>query len=87
MYDEIKSVCHPLLSGERDDDFSNASFSLSEMETLSCMCEVILPPLPLNSLDSNDHDKEMQESIDSFLVDSGSRYPIPNKVKNIYYNV
>ncbi|PWA83666.1 Alcohol dehydrogenase, long-chain fatty [Artemisia annua] len=53
------------------------------METLSCMCEVILPPLPLNSLDSNDHDKKMQESIDSFLVDSGSRYPIPNKIAHL----
>ncbi|GJW37133.1 long-chain-alcohol oxidase FAO1 [Tanacetum coccineum] len=84
MYDKMKSACHPLLSGERDEDYRNASFSSSEMETLSCMCEVILPPLPLNSLDGHDdHDKIMQQSIDSFMLDSGSRYPIPNKIAHL----
>ncbi|KAI3518477.1 hypothetical protein L1887_07266 [Cichorium endivia] len=78
MYDECERECHPLLRGGRDEEYKTKSFSSSEMETLSSLCDVILQPLPLNSLD--DHGNKVEESIRSFLTASGSRYPVPNKV-------
>ncbi|KAI3723481.1 hypothetical protein L2E82_35090 [Cichorium intybus] len=78
MSDECERECHPLFRGGRDEKYITKGFSSSEMETLSSLCDVILQPLPLNSLD--DHDNKVEESIHSFLTASGSRYPVPNKV-------
>lgn len=78
MYDDSERKCHPLLQGERDEHYKNGSFSSSEMATLSSICDVIVQPLPLNSLD--DHGNKVEESIRSFATASGSLYPIPNKV-------
>ncbi|KVI08169.1 Alcohol dehydrogenase, long-chain fatty [Cynara cardunculus var. scolymus] len=54
MYDENGRDCHPLLRGKRDSDGdnnnnNNGCFSSSDIETLSSICEVILPPIPFNS--------------------------------------
>ncbi|CAI9271261.1 unnamed protein product [Lactuca saligna] len=81
MYDESASECHPLLQGGRDEEYKTGSFSSSEMETISSICEVIVQPLPLSSLDG--HEKKAKESIQSFSTASGSQYPIPNKVAHI----
>ncbi|KAL4578494.1 hypothetical protein LXL04_014617 [Taraxacum kok-saghyz] len=53
-------------------------FSSSELDTIASICDVILPPLPLNSLVG--FDNNAKESIPSFSNASGSQYPIPNKV-------
>ncbi|KAL7612176.1 hypothetical protein Lser_V15G05993 [Lactuca serriola] len=81
MYDDSERKCHPLLQGERDEYYKNGSFSSSEMATLSSICDVIVQPLPLNSLD--DHGNKVEESIRSFATASGSLYPIPNKVVHL----
>lgn len=81
MYDERERECHPLLSGEIDEDHNHGSLCSSEMDTLTSLCEVILQPLPSNSLDDNHHHgKNMQESINLFTTLSASQHPVPNKV-------
>ncbi|XP_076950853.1 long-chain-alcohol oxidase FAO1-like [Bidens hawaiensis] len=80
MYEERGRECHPLLSGNRDEDSKNPSLCSSEMESLTSICEVILPPLPPNSLN---HD---QESIQQFSTLSASQHPIPNKVARLLVN-
>nr|WNH14714.1 alcohol oxidase 1 [Arctium lappa] len=75
MYDESERKCHPLLRGGRDsDDNNNGCFSSSDIETLSSICQVILPSIPFNS---------NSESIRSFYTASASQYPIPNKVVDL----
>ncbi|KAL4578502.1 hypothetical protein LXL04_014625 [Taraxacum kok-saghyz] len=81
MYDEIEKECHPLLQGGRDEKYVNGGFSSSGMATLSSICDVILQPLPLNSLD--DHGNKDDETIRSFSSVSGSQYPIPNKLVHL----
>ncbi|KAI7756424.1 hypothetical protein M8C21_001383, partial [Ambrosia artemisiifolia] len=88
MYDEREKECHPLLrGGERDEDYKkNGSLRSSEMESLTSLCEVILQPLPLNSLDDahhHSHGNNMEESIRLFSTLSGSQNSVPNKVSNL----
>ncbi|KAM0004147.1 putative long-chain-alcohol oxidase [Helianthus debilis subsp. tardiflorus] len=85
MYDERERECHPLLrGGERDEDYKNGSLCSSEMESLSSLCEVILQPLPLNSLDHAHHgNKKKEESIHLFSTLSGSQHSVPKKVANL----
>ncbi|KAJ9541823.1 hypothetical protein OSB04_028329 [Centaurea solstitialis] len=76
MYDdESERVCHPLLRGGRDSDhkYKNGCFSSSDIQTLSSICEVILPPIPSNS----------NSTSESFSTASASKYPIPNKVVDL----
>ncbi|CAN4120560.1 unnamed protein product [Withania somnifera] len=47
------------------------------METLTTLCETILPPLPLNSLEKNNH------KIQYLHKASGSQYPIPDEVAEV----
>ncbi|KAK9062583.1 hypothetical protein SSX86_019770 [Deinandra increscens subsp. villosa] len=86
MYDEKESECHPLLKGDIDETPKiGTTLSSSEMESLTSICEVILQPLPSNSL-NQDHPKKNQESIQLFSTLSASQYPIPNKVARILVN-
>ncbi|KAD7477912.1 hypothetical protein E3N88_01048 [Mikania micrantha] len=52
------------------------------MESLTSICEVILQPLPSNSLNP-DHTNKTQESIQSFSNLSASDHSIPNKVVHL----
>ncbi|KAK1421087.1 hypothetical protein QVD17_23177 [Tagetes erecta] len=80
MYDERERECHPLLSGERDEEVDkNGSLCSSEMETLSSLCEVILQPLPSNSLHHHHH----ANKIHLFNTLSASQHPVPNKIANL----
>ncbi|KAI3798079.1 hypothetical protein L1987_33348 [Smallanthus sonchifolius] len=85
MYDQRETEFHPLLRGDRDEDYKIGSISSSEMESLTSLCEVILPPLPPNSL-NRDHDNQNEESIELFSTLSASQYPIPNKVAHLLMN-
>ncbi|KAL8258541.1 hypothetical protein R6Q59_026494 [Mikania micrantha] len=82
MYDNRQRECHPLLRGSGDEDSKNGSFCASEMESLTSICEVILQPLPSNSLNP-DHTNKTQESIQSFSNLSASDHSIPNKVVHL----
>ncbi|MFS8019442.1 putative long-chain-alcohol oxidase [Helianthus anomalus] len=85
MYDERERECHPLLrGGERDEDYKSGSLCSSEMESLTSLCEVILQPLPLNSLDHAHYgNKKKGESIHLFSTLSGSQHLVPKKVANL----
>ncbi|CAA3004009.1 long-chain-alcohol oxidase FAO1 [Olea europaea subsp. europaea] len=68
--------CHPLLKGRRRESKYSHGFPVSDMETLSSICEVILPPLPLNQQSSN--------PVYSFYkVASGSQHPVPDEVAEV----
>ncbi|KAL2530299.1 Long-chain-alcohol oxidase FAO3 [Forsythia ovata] len=50
------------------------------METLTSICEVILPSLPLNSEEISAKNDQSKRAIQSFYNSSGSQYPIPDEV-------
>lgn len=83
MYNEKERNCHPLLQGDHnEEDYKKPILCSSEMESLTSICEVILQPLPSNSL-NHDHNNINQELINQFTTLSGSKYPIPNKVTSL----
>lgn len=73
----MEQKAHPLLRGGRRETKYSHGFSSSEMVTLTSICETILPPLPLNSVQKNDH------KIQNFHEVSGSQYPIPDEVAEV----
>lgn len=68
-----KKAHHLLRGGRRETKYSHG-FSSSEIQTLTSICETILPPIPLNSLQKNN------KKIQNFHKVSGSQYPIPDEV-------
>ncbi|KAL2506546.1 Long-chain-alcohol oxidase FAO3 [Abeliophyllum distichum] len=72
--------CHPLLKGGRRETKYSHGFSASDMETLTSICEVILPSLPLNSEEISAKNDQSKRAIQSFYNASGSQYPIPDEV-------
>lgn len=84
---------HPLLRGGRGHSKYKHGFSAAEMESLASMCEVVLPPLPMDAFKSRKEDQAGDDDtklLQSFCDISGSRYPIPHEVyiclvlENIY---
>ncbi|KAH1127853.1 hypothetical protein AAZX31_06G254700 [Glycine max] len=80
----MRKECHPLLRGGRGDNKYKHGFSTAEMESLTSICEVVLPPLPMDALkirkEDHDDDDSSNKSLQSFLDISASRYPIPHEV-------
>ncbi|XP_055813733.1 long-chain-alcohol oxidase FAO1 [Solanum dulcamara] len=70
----MEKKVHPLLKGGRRETKYSHGFSSSEMETLTSICETILPPLPLNSLQKNNQNLHKV---------SASQYPIPHEVAEV----
>ncbi|XP_059281102.1 long-chain-alcohol oxidase FAO1-like isoform X2 [Lycium ferocissimum] len=70
----MEKTAHPLLRGGRRETRYSHGFSSSDMETLTSICETLLPPLPQNSLEKNSH------KIQYLHKASGSQYPIPDEV-------
>lgn len=77
---EMRKECHPLLRGGRKDNKFRQGFSSSEMESLASICEVILPPLPMDALKIKKHDDVSIEDVEFFWNTSASHYPIPHEV-------
>ncbi|KAL2463567.1 Long-chain-alcohol oxidase FAO3 [Forsythia ovata] len=68
--------CDPLLKGGRRESKYSHGFPVSEMKTLSSICEVILPPHPFNQQSPN--------PIQSFYIAaSGSQHPVPDEVAEL----
>ncbi|KAK6161270.1 hypothetical protein DH2020_004651 [Rehmannia glutinosa] len=70
--------------GRRETKYSHG-YSTSELETLATICEVLLPPIPLNShhnYPENDDDQS-NKAIESFYKASGSQYPVPDEVAEL----
>ncbi|KAG8370448.1 hypothetical protein BUALT_Bualt14G0118000 [Buddleja alternifolia] len=81
-------VCDPLLKGGRRETKYSHGFSASDIETLTSICEVLLPPLPPKhnfheNFPKNDEDDQSNKAIQSFYEASGSQYPIPDEVAEI----
>ncbi|KAK6138868.1 hypothetical protein DH2020_027390 [Rehmannia glutinosa] len=81
----MSTECHPLLRGGRRETKYSHGYSTSELETLATICEVLLPPIPLNShhnYPENDDDQS-NKAIESFYKASGSQYPVPDEVAEL----
>ncbi|GMH30898.1 hypothetical protein Nepgr_032741 [Nepenthes gracilis] len=79
---ETRKQSHPLLRGgrrEKDDRASSHGFSSSQIQSLSAMCETLIPSLPLDSL-SKEIPAPDHEAIHSFFKASGSEKSIPIEV-------
>jgi long-chain-alcohol oxidase len=78
----MRKQSHPLLRGSRRSGESKYShtFTKSEMQSLSTLCESILPPLPLNSLEGEED--QPSKALQFFCKASGSQTPIPDQVNN-----
>ncbi|XP_020237833.1 long-chain-alcohol oxidase FAO1 isoform X2 [Cajanus cajan] len=82
----MRKECHPLLRGRKGDTKYKHGFSVSEMESLASICEVVLPPLPMDALKirkADQADNDSWDSVKSFWNISASRYPIPHEVAKI----
>ncbi|KAL9277100.1 hypothetical protein ACSQ67_025351 [Phaseolus vulgaris] len=80
---------HPLLRGGRGHSKYKHGFSAAEMESLASMCEVVLPPLPMDAFKSRKEDQAGDDDtklLQSFCDISGSRYPIPHEVAELLTN-
>ncbi|KAM7485390.1 hypothetical protein LguiA_001399 [Lonicera macranthoides] len=72
---------HSLLKGGRRERKYSHGFSSGEMESLASICEVLLPPLPSNSLDiSGKGDDQTNKAVDYFHKVSGSQFPLPDEI-------
>ncbi|TKY66734.1 Long-chain-alcohol oxidase FAO1 [Spatholobus suberectus] len=79
----MRKECHPLLRGGKEDSKYKHGFSAAEMESLASICEVVLPPLPMDALKirkEDQADNDSSKSVQSFWKISASRYPIPHEV-------
>ncbi|XP_019449097.1 PREDICTED: long-chain-alcohol oxidase FAO1-like [Lupinus angustifolius] len=74
-----KRECHPLLKGGRVENKYKHGFSDAEIDSLTSLCEIVLPPLPMNSLKTRKEDHDTSEAVESFWNTSGSQYPIPHE--------
>ncbi|KAG7991757.1 hypothetical protein I3843_02G094200 [Carya illinoinensis] len=79
---------HPLLRGSGESEGDKISkyshgFTSAEMHSLASVCEAILPPLPSDSLDAEDHYDRPTKAVNLFSKISGSQTPIPDQVAEL----
>ncbi|XP_022940421.1 long-chain-alcohol oxidase FAO1-like [Cucurbita moschata] len=72
-----RSECHPLLRGTRSNKFTHG-FSAAEMESITAICDTVLPSLPFDSQGKTNASDIA--SVEAFYAASGSRSPIPDEV-------
>ncbi|MCL7041037.1 hypothetical protein MKW94_029879 [Papaver nudicaule] len=76
---------HPLLSREkRENGIYNHGFCSSEMQSLTSICETLIPSIPLDPVQMKNMDNPPSESVlESFYMSSGSQKPIPDEVAEL----
>ncbi|GFY93128.1 fatty alcohol oxidase 3 [Actinidia rufa] len=80
----MERSCHPLLRGGRRGNKYSHGFSRAEMESLASVCEAILPPLPLNSLQLTQKAAHTNNrAIQFFHKASGSQNSVPEEVAEL----
>ncbi|KAL0456965.1 UNVERIFIED_CONTAM: Long-chain-alcohol oxidase FAO1 [Sesamum latifolium] len=75
--------CHPLLRGGRRETKYSHGFSTSELEILTSICEVLLPPIPLMNSQESSAKNDVDQSYEAFYNASGSQYPVPDEVAEL----
>ncbi|KAL0376811.1 UNVERIFIED_CONTAM: Long-chain-alcohol oxidase FAO1 [Sesamum calycinum] len=75
--------CHPLLRGGRRETKFSHGFSASELEILTSICEVLLPPIPLMNSQESSTKNDVDQSYEAFCNASGSQYPVPDEVAEL----
>lgn len=75
----MRRECDPLLRGGRREGKYTHGFSSAEMQSLASICEVLLPPLPLNSIEG-----QPSKGVQSFYQASGSQHPIPDEGAELF---
>ncbi|KAL5863803.1 hypothetical protein ACOSQ3_001317 [Xanthoceras sorbifolium] len=68
---------HPLLTGGRRVSSYSHGFSSDQIQSLAAICEILIPPLPLETITKEFSD---DQAIVSFYKASGSQPPIPDEV-------
>ncbi|KAK7262632.1 hypothetical protein RJT34_30207 [Clitoria ternatea] len=82
----MRRECHSLLRGGRGDSKYKHGFSVAEMDSLTSICEVVLPPLPIENIRKQDqlvHDDDCNQCVQSFWNSSASHHAIPHEVAEI----
>ncbi|KAF8388252.1 hypothetical protein HHK36_026918 [Tetracentron sinense] len=79
----MKKESHPLLRGGRRENSYSHGFSSSDIQSLAAICETLIPPLPLNSLQVNGKEDLPSKALHSFYKASASHNPIPHEVAEL----
>ena len=75
----MKRESHPLLrGGRRGENKYSHGWTATEMQSLASICEALLPPLTLNSLEGKND--QPTGAVQSFYKASGSQFPFPDEV-------
>ncbi|KAJ6421001.1 hypothetical protein OIU84_028390 [Salix udensis] len=79
----MRRECHPLLSGVRNREIKYShGLSSAEMESLSSLCETLLPSLsPIPDLDGKQN--QPTKAVQAFYEASGSQTPLPDEMAEL----
>ncbi|KAB5564039.1 hypothetical protein DKX38_004093 [Salix brachista] len=79
----MRRECHPLLSGVRNRaNKYKHGLSSAEMESLSSLCETILPSVsPIPELDGQQN--QPTKAVQAFYTASGSQTPMPDEMAEL----
>ncbi|KAL0724063.1 hypothetical protein Bca4012_038662 [Brassica carinata] len=79
-----KKKGHPLLRWSVKQECFSHGFSQSDLQALSAICEAIMPPIPLQSLDLEMKLKVLRsDALLSFFKSSGSHHVTPDEVAEV----
>lgn len=78
----MRRECHAMLRGGRRGCKYTNSLSSAEMASMASICEALLPPLQLESLDTTKYDTT-SKAVQQFWKASGSEFPVPHEVAEI----
>ncbi|KAF1878532.1 hypothetical protein Lal_00047201 [Lupinus albus] len=81
----MKRESHSLLRGGRREGSYKHAFSSAEMESLSSICDALLPPLQLETLEKKENNKPTSNFVKCFWKLSGSQFYVPDEIAEMLY--